>query len=52
MHQHQFPFSHPLFQASENFLMINHTSVYSMPGTCFFDLAPAAGGEPYRIFLS
>ncbi|MBY5441738.1 alpha/beta hydrolase, partial [Rhizobium leguminosarum] len=32
--------------------MINHTSVYSMPGTCFFDLAPAAGGEPYRIFLS
>ncbi|MBY5455499.1 MULTISPECIES: alpha/beta hydrolase [Rhizobium] len=32
--------------------MTNPTSVYSMPGTCFFDLGPAAGGEPYRIFLS
>lgn len=24
---------------------------FSTPGTCFFDLVPAAGGEPYRIFL-
>src|SRR5262245_31562417 len=28
------------------------TSPYSMPGTCFFDLVPSKGGEPYRIFLS
>lgn len=27
------------------------TSLYSMSGTCFFDLVPAAGGAPYRIFL-
>ncbi|MBX5182223.1 MULTISPECIES: alpha/beta hydrolase-fold protein [unclassified Rhizobium] len=32
--------------------MTNPVSVYSLPGTGFFDLAPAAGGEPYRIFLS
>lgn len=31
--------------------MIEHTTVYAMPGTHFFDLEPAAGGEPYRIFL-
>lgn len=24
---------------------------YSLPGTAYFDLAPTAGGEPYRIFL-
>lgn len=24
---------------------------YSLPGTAYFDLAPAVGGEPYRIFL-
>ncbi|MGF9566692.1 alpha/beta hydrolase-fold protein [Neorhizobium sp. JUb45] len=24
---------------------------YFLPGTTYFDLAPAAGGEPYRIFL-
>jgi len=28
------------------------TSPYSMPGTCFFDMVPSRGGEPYRIFLS
>ncbi|RWX18483.1 alpha/beta hydrolase [Rhizobium hidalgonense] len=39
-------------QTSENILMTDPVSAYSMPGTCFFDLAPAAGGEPYRIFLS
>lgn len=32
--------------------MVDGLSVYSMPGTCFFDLAPAPGKEPYRIFLS
>lgn len=32
--------------------MDDRLTVYSMPGACFFDLAPAAGGEPYRIFLS
>ncbi|WP_184467909.1 alpha/beta hydrolase [Rhizobium esperanzae] len=32
--------------------MSNPISLYSMPGTASFDLAPAAGGEPYRIFLS
>ncbi len=32
--------------------MIDGTGNYAMPGTCFFDLSPAAGGEPYRIFLS
>ena len=32
--------------------MTNPVGAYSMPGTRFFDLAPAAGGEPYRIFLS
>lgn len=32
--------------------MIVGTNAYYMPGACFFDLAPAAGGEPYRIFLS
>lgn len=32
--------------------MTDHASAYSMPGTRFFDLAPAAGAEPYRIFLS
>lgn len=32
--------------------MIDGTENYAMPGTCFFDLSPAAGGEPYRIFLS
>lgn len=31
--------------------MIERTNVYAMPGTHFFDLSPAAGGEPYRIFL-
>lgn len=25
--------------------------VYGLPGTVYFDLAPTAGGEPYRIFL-
>ncbi len=24
---------------------------YALPGTVYFDLAPIAGGEPYRIFL-
>lgn len=24
---------------------------YALPGTAYFDLAPTAGGEPYRIFL-
>lgn len=24
---------------------------YALPGTLYFDLAPAGGGEPYRIFL-
>ncbi|MDR6820356.1 putative alpha/beta superfamily hydrolase [Neorhizobium sp. 2083] len=24
---------------------------YALPGTVYFDLAPVAGGEPYRIFL-
>jgi predicted alpha/beta superfamily hydrolase len=32
--------------------MAHQPSVYSMPGTCFFDMAPTAGGQPYRIFLS
>jgi predicted alpha/beta superfamily hydrolase len=32
--------------------VIDRTSAYSIPGTCFVDLAPAAGGAPYRIFLS
>ncbi|TWF58366.1 alpha/beta hydrolase [Neorhizobium alkalisoli] len=31
--------------------MSDITQAYFMPGTCFFDLAPAGGGEPYRIFL-
>jgi len=31
--------------------MSNDTTSYSMPGACFFDLVPAGGGEPYRIFL-
>lgn len=31
--------------------MSDKTTVYSMPGTCFLDLAPVGGGEPYRIFL-
>lgn len=31
--------------------MNDGATVYSMPGTCFFDLAPVGGGEPYRIFL-
>ncbi|MBY4590073.1 alpha/beta hydrolase [Rhizobium redzepovicii] len=39
-------------QTSETVLTTEPVSVYSLPGTCFFDLAPAAGGEPYRIFLS
>lgn len=25
---------------------------YTMPGAVYFDLVPAAGGEPYRVFLS
>jgi predicted alpha/beta superfamily hydrolase len=32
--------------------MTEGTQVYAMPGTRFFDLMPAKGGEPYRIFLS
>ncbi len=32
--------------------MTNGTTRYSMSGTCFFDLTPAKGGEPYRVFLS
>lgn len=32
--------------------MTDNTSAYSMSGARFFDLAPAAGGEPYRIFVS
>jgi len=32
--------------------MTEGTPVYAMPGTRFFDLMPAKGGEPYRIFLS
>lgn len=32
--------------------MINSAVAYSIPGTSYFDLAPASGGEPYRIFLS
>ena len=32
--------------------MAEATRIYTMPGTCFFDLAPAKGGDPYRIFLS
>lgn len=31
--------------------MIDRASIYSIPGTSFVDLSPAAGGEPYRIFL-
>ncbi|AYD03909.1 esterase (plasmid) [Neorhizobium sp. NCHU2750] len=27
-------------------------TAYAMPGTGYFDLTPASGGEPYRIFLS
>lgn len=32
--------------------MIDGAESYAIPGTCFFDLTPATGGEPYRIFLS
>lgn len=32
--------------------MLDQSNAYAMPGTAFFDMAPAAGGEPYRIFLS
>ncbi|TNM61704.1 alpha/beta hydrolase [Aliirhizobium smilacinae] len=31
--------------------MVDGTEIYAMPGTCFFDLVPSVGGEPYRIFL-
>lgn len=31
--------------------MTDGANIYSMPGTRFFDLVPANGGEPYRIFL-
>lgn len=32
--------------------MTGNPQNYAMPGAVYFDLAPAAGGEPYRIFLS
>jgi len=31
--------------------MIDSANTYSMPGTLFFDMVPAARGEPYRLFL-
>lgn len=40
-----------LLQYANEGCMTDSTCAYSMPGTRFFDLAPAGGGEPYRIFL-
>lgn len=31
--------------------MSGETTPYTMPNAAYFDLAPARGGEPYRIFL-
>jgi uncharacterized protein len=31
--------------------MTDDAKAYGMPGTVYFDLVPAKGGEPYRIFL-
>lgn len=32
--------------------MSDPANAYVMPGTSYFDMVPAAGGKPYRIFLS